>query len=206
NDGYFDHISPYVAPLSSRPGTGAVPHGMDTSEDYVTRDQEKKRTQNEDSFLESPIGLGYRVPMIVASPWTKGGWVNSEVFDHTSSLQFLEHFIEKKFKKKIKEENISPWRRLICGNLTSVFRNNLDNSKIDLEFVDRKKSIKRIHSAQVKRLPGKYQEESLESLSQIKNDQNDNKLFGIQESGTKPACALPYDLEVHIIIDNEHKK
>jgi phospholipase C len=34
------------------------------------------------------IGLGYRVPMIIASPWTRGGFVNSELFDHTSSLQF----------------------------------------------------------------------------------------------------------------------
>ena len=205
NDGYFDHVSPYVAPLSSRVETGAVPYGMDTRTEYVTREQEKKRTKDENSSLESPIGLGYRVPMIIVSPWTKGGWVNSEVFDHTSSLQFLEHFIEKKFNKQVREENISPWRRLICGNLSSVFRNNFDNSKIDLEFVDRNKSITRIHSTQVKRLPGNYQQESLDALSQIRSDQNDNKLFGLQEPGTKPACALPYDLDVHIDLNYERK-
>jgi phospholipase C len=44
---------------------------------------------------EGTVGLGYRVPMIIASPWTKGGFVNSEVSDHTSVLQFLEKFIMK---------------------------------------------------------------------------------------------------------------
>lgn len=205
NDGYFDHISPFVPPLSSRPETGAVPQGMDTSTEYVTSDQEKKRSQNEKSTLESPIGLGYRVPMIIASPWTKGGWVNSEIFDHTSSLQFMEHFIEKKFRKKIREENISPWRRLICGNLSSVFRNSIDDSKIELEFVNRNKSIKRIYSSQAKSLPGNYEQESHTLLSKIKNDNQDNKLLGIQESGTKPACPLPYDLEVHIYLDYSSK-
>ena len=41
---------------------------------------------------ESAIGLGFRVPMVIASPWSRGGYVNSQVFDHTSSLQFLEKF------------------------------------------------------------------------------------------------------------------
>ncbi|PIH03993.1 hypothetical protein CS542_01670 [Pedobacter sp. IW39] len=39
--------------------------------------------------MGSPLGLGYyRVPMLIASPWSKGGYVNSQVFDHTSSQQF----------------------------------------------------------------------------------------------------------------------
>ena len=37
-----------------------------------------------------PFGLGPRVPMIVVSPWTAGGFVNSQLFDHTSVLRFLE--------------------------------------------------------------------------------------------------------------------
>ena len=28
--------------------------------------------------------------MYVISPWSKGGWVNSQVFDHTSVIRFLE--------------------------------------------------------------------------------------------------------------------
>ena len=46
-----------------------------------------------------------RVPMYVISPWSRGGWVNSQVFDHTSILQFL----EKRFG--VQEPNISPYRR-----------------------------------------------------------------------------------------------
>jgi phospholipase C len=52
--------------------------------------------------------------MIIASPWTKGGFVNSEVSDHTSVLQFLEKFIMKKFNKNVHVDNISDWRRAIA--------------------------------------------------------------------------------------------
>lgn len=106
NDGYFDHVPPFVPPHSSRPDTGSLPKGMNTAAEYVTAEQEKIRTNNPDATLDSPIGLGFRVPMVVASPWTKGGWVNSEVFDHTSSLQFLEHFLEKKTKKKLSKKTL----------------------------------------------------------------------------------------------------
>src|SRR5690606_32972411 len=103
--------------------------------EYVTAAQEKIRTGDAGATLDSPIGLGFRVPLVVASPWTKGGWVNSEVFDHTSPLQFLEHFVEKKTGKKIYESNISAWRRLVCGNLTSLFRPVDDNHKASLQPV-----------------------------------------------------------------------
>src|SRR5690606_7297406 len=122
NDGYFDHMPPFVPPHTDRKAAGAVASGIDTVDEYVTAAQEKERSGNPDATLDSPIGLGFRVPLVVASPWTKGGWVNSEVFDHTSTLQFLEHFLEKRTGKKVNESNISAWRRLVCGNLTSVFR------------------------------------------------------------------------------------
>jgi phospholipase C len=62
-----------------------------------------------------PVGLGARVPLLVVSPWTRGGWVCSEVFDHTSILRFLER------RFGVAEPNISPWRRTVCGDLTSMF-------------------------------------------------------------------------------------
>jgi phospholipase C len=55
------------------------------------------------------------VPAIVVSPWSRGGYVCSEVFDHTSTLQFL----EKRFG--VIESQISDWRRSVCGDLTSAF-------------------------------------------------------------------------------------
>jgi phospholipase C len=61
-----------------------------------------------------PISAGFRVPCILVSPWTAGGWVCSDVFDHTSVLQFLEKFTG------VSEPNISEWRRQAFGNLTSA--------------------------------------------------------------------------------------
>lgn len=58
---------------------------------------------------------GPRVPMYVISPWSTGGWVNSQVFDHTSVIRFLEH------RFGVVEPNITPWRRAVCGDLTSAF-------------------------------------------------------------------------------------
>jgi phospholipase C len=88
NDGLFDHVAPPVAPAGTT-----------------------------DEFLEGlPIGAGFRVPCIIVSPWTAGGWVSSEPFDHTSVLRFLEKFTG------VRETNISDWRRQTFGDLTSAFR------------------------------------------------------------------------------------
>lgn len=95
NDGIFDHVAPPVAP----PGT---PH----------------------EFVHGlPIGAGFRVPCVIVSPWTVGGWVCSENFDHTSILRFLEQWTG------VKETNISDWRRKTFGDLTSAFR--FDEAKAD---------------------------------------------------------------------------
>ena len=43
-----------------------------------------------DEYIDGlPIGPGTRVPMLICSPWTRGGYVDSNVYDHTSMLQFL---------------------------------------------------------------------------------------------------------------------
>jgi len=116
--------------------------------EFVRRDEQ----YYPESGRESNIGLGYRVPMIIASPWTRGGWVNSQVFDHTSSLQFLEKFINNKIKKDIKETNISSWRRTVCGDLTSAFR-PYQGEIINKPFVlEREPFIQEIHQAKFKGL------------------------------------------------------
>lgn len=87
NDGLFDHVVPPTPP----PGeAGEWIDGL-------------------------PVGGGFRVPAIIVSPWTVGGWVAGERFDHTSVLQFLEKFTG------VLEPNISPWRRRTFGNLLSAF-------------------------------------------------------------------------------------
>ena len=62
--------------------------------------------------INGPIGLGFRVPMIVISPFSAGGFVSSEVYDHTSTIRFMERIFG------VEEPNISAWRRQTCGDLT----------------------------------------------------------------------------------------
>ncbi|KAF1004459.1 MAG: Non-hemolytic phospholipase C [Luteibacter sp.] len=102
NDGFFDHVvPPYPAAARSQ--------GLST----VSIDGEIYPGGG--GFVSGAYGLGVRVPMLVISPWSKGGWACSEVFDHTSIIRFL----EKRFG--VHEPNISAWRRAICGDLTSAF-------------------------------------------------------------------------------------
>jgi phospholipase C len=72
------------------------------------------------SHPSAPYGLGVRVPLMVVSPWSKGGWVNSQVFDHTSLIRFLEARFANEHPDLI-ETNITPWRRAVAGDLTTAF-------------------------------------------------------------------------------------
>ena len=88
NDGIFDHVPPPTPPAGTK-----------------------------DEFVGGlPIGGGFRVPCIIVSPWTVGGWVATERFDHTSVLRFLEKVTG------VVEPNVSDWRRQTFGDLTSAFR------------------------------------------------------------------------------------
>jgi phospholipase C len=88
NDGLFDHVAPPVPP----DGTAG-------------------------EFVEGlPIGAGFRVPCVLVSPWTAGGWVCNQSFDHTSILRFLERFTG------VREPNITDWRRRTFGDLTTALR------------------------------------------------------------------------------------
>jgi phospholipase C len=75
-----------------------------------------------------PIGAGYRVPCIIVSPWTVGGWVATERFDHTSCLRFLEWFTG------VPEPNISGWRRRTFADLTSALRLDQPPSTSAVQF------------------------------------------------------------------------
>ena len=200
NDGYFDHVPPFVPPLTSKPDTGKAADGINTDEEYVSTGQEQGKNQTPNNEPESPIGLGFRVPLIIASPWTKGGWVNSEVFDHTSSLQFLEYFLLKKTGKEIKETNISDWRRLICGNFVSVFRKIDNTSSNQLKPLNRDQYVERIYSARFKKLPSDFVKIPTQALAE-NNRFELSKFFPKQEKGVKPACALPYVMDVNALLD-----
>ncbi len=195
NDGYFDHVPPFTAPHSDRPETGQVSKGIDTKVEYVTREQEKERKGFPQLFDgESPIGLGFRVPLVIASPWSKGGYVNSEVFDHTSTLQFLEHFINQKTGKQIRESNISEWRRTVCGDLTSVFR---AAEKVDpprLAFLQKQPFLESIYNAKYKKIPNDFKALTPDEIQTFQKDPFLSPYMPTQEKGVRPSCALHYEL------------
>jgi hypothetical protein len=106
NDGYFDYAPSFVAADPKRPETGGASAGIDTAIEYTYVEDELKQGVSEKEARSGPIGMGFRVPMIIASPWSRGGFVNSQLFDHTSTLMFLEQFVQHKYGKTVKEENI----------------------------------------------------------------------------------------------------
>jgi phospholipase C len=98
NGGYFDHVAPPVAPRGTRG-------------EYLTVRNLPAHARG----IRGPIGLGFRVPCIVVSPWTRGGLICSDTFDHTSVLRL----IERRFGAEV--PNLSHWRRSVTGDMTSVF-------------------------------------------------------------------------------------
>ncbi len=206
NDGYFDHVPPFIAPHSHKAGTGKVSEGIDTRVEFVTVDQENERKDFPEKYdRESSIGLGFRVPMVIASPWSKGGWVNSEVFDHTSTLQFLEDFLSKKTGKKIIEPNISDWRRTVCGNLNSAFRPYTKDEIKTPEFLARNAFVQSIHKAKFKALPSDYKVLTEHEIAQINQSPMLSPYMPKQEAGIKPSCALPYELYADGVLSADRK-
>ncbi|TZG00320.1 phospholipase C, phosphocholine-specific (plasmid) [Chryseobacterium panacisoli] len=187
NDGYFDHVLPFAPPVNpSQPidmnGKEGVEY-VDQSQEYMSNPSLKNYEK-----IEGTVGLGYRVPMIIASPWTKGGFVNSEVSDHTSVLQFLENFIMKKYKKNVHVDNISDWRRAVCGDLTSAF--NSSNVKApQMNYLDQKEYAKTINAAKNKPVP---------DLKWYSENELNGNLLEIQERGLKPSNPLPYHFHVNL--------
>lgn len=205
NDGYFDHVPPFVAPDFRDVSTGIVsPSIKQLAAEYVTCEDEERKKVSPTKVRESPIGLGYRVPFIVASPWSRGGYVNSQIFDHTSVVQFLEDFATRKAKKKVVCENVTDWRRAVCGNLSSVFRPYNGEKIAEPTYLNRNEYVQRIDKAQYQPLPTVADALSENTISEIKNKPNTVKQFLQQEKGGRKSNSLPYDLNVDLHrIDNK---
>ncbi|WKB50576.1 phosphocholine-specific phospholipase C [Eleftheria terrae] len=180
NDGFFDHVPPPAVPSRLPSGRGGtVLHGastVDATGEYHQVLPHYHDDAEERALLQRPYGLGPRVPMYVISPWSKGGWVNSEVFDHTSVIRF----IERRFG--VREPNISPWRRAVCGDLMSAF--NFADPE-DSAFFDRlPKTVARAERARA--LPGRTTPPTPSTLA-----------LPVQPAGIRPSRALPYTLQVN---------
>ena len=88
NDGYFDHVPPFVAPEPGNPESGKTPPASMPPRISAARSGSARRSP--EGSPRRSVGLGFRVPLMVASPWSRGGYVCSQVFDHTSVLHLLE--------------------------------------------------------------------------------------------------------------------
>ncbi|HVS94882.1 MAG TPA: phospholipase C, phosphocholine-specific [Puia sp.] len=194
NDGYFDHVPPYVAPDPKDPATGKCSAGIDTTVEYIRRETELRQGVKPKEAREAPAGLGFRVPMIVASPWSRGGRVCSQVFDHTSVFRFVQTWLNQKKRAGIAENNVSLWRKTVSGDLTAVFQ-VYDGRRVDeLPWLERKPFIEKIYNAKFKPVPANYKPLTAEETERINRDPAASPLMGVQEPGVKPSCALPYQL------------
>lgn len=171
NDGFFDHMVPPTPPQSRDLGLSTI----DTVNEIFPGNKK---------YAAGPYGLGVRVPMLIISPWSKGGWVNSEVFDHTSMIRFLERRFAH-HHPAISKTNITPWRRAITGDLTSAFNFAAPNAAtVPLpRTVAYQPPDNTRHPDYVPHPPAE------QALPQ-------------QEKGTRPARPLPYELHADFDLDH----
>jgi len=179
NDGFFDHMPSPSAPSPNGDGSFAGKTTLpaaDLAAEYYTQAPCPGMPVEQPAPDGRVFGPGMRVPMYVISPWSKGGWVNSQVFDHTSVLRFLEA------RFGVPETNISPFRRAVCGDLTSAFNFAKPNSAVPpLGGALNKAQADALRAAQ----------QVLPRIAPPKKGSAPR-----QASGVRPSRALPYELAV----------
>jgi phospholipase C len=170
NDGFFDHAPPPAVPSCdpADPSKLLGASNVDTTGEYHVANRLEK-------YKNRPYGLGPRVPLYVISPWSKGGFVSSELFDHTSCIRFLEA------RFGIMEPNISPWRRAVCGDLTSCFDFRTPNDQAFFEHLPKTKAL----AEQAKALGGRTRPPVPATIT-----------LPVQEKGTRPKRPTPYSYEI----------
>ena len=175
NDGFFDHVPPPAAPSylswNADPAQAVLAGAstVDTTGEYCEILNGASPT-----YLHRPYGMGPRVPLYIVSPWSKGGWVNSQVSDHTSVLRFIEA------RFGVKETNIGAWRRAVAGDLTSCF--NFADPE-DSEFFSKLPGTVALAN-RARALPGTTTPPVPGALQ-----------LPSQNAGVRPARPLPYDLQ-----------
>ena len=170
NDGFFDHVPPPTVPQSRAQGLSNV----DTTNEIFP---------GSSAYATGPYGMGVRVPMVVISPWSKGGWVNSQVFDHSSLIRF----IERRFGSEhpgIMEGNITKWRRAVSGDLTSAFN-----------FASPNDATVPLPSTVAYIPPDNQRHPNYVPVPPTV------QALPVQEPGIRPARAVPYELHVRATAD-----
>jgi phospholipase C len=171
NDGFFDHVVPPYPNVGNLAGDSTV---------ALTNEYYPGSGGIGSTGVPGPYGLGQRVPMTVISPWSTGGWVCSETFDHTSIIRFLEA------RFGVHESNITPWRRAVCGDLTSAF--DFDQTRTD-----------------VPRLPATaaYRPADDQRHPDYVPVPPTNPMLPAQERGVRPSRALGYDLGAAAVVTSQ---
>ena len=169
NDGLFDHMVPPTPPQSRAEGLSTI----DTTHEVFAGNAQ---------FAAGPYGLGVRVPMLVISPWSRGGWVNSELFDHTSLIKF----VEQRFggRERVRSPNITAWRRAVTGDLTSAFDFRRPN-----------------HDPVALPSTAGYAPKTSQRQPDYKPSVPVQQAVPAQEPGVRPARALPYELHARGKVD-----
>lgn len=207
NDGLFDHIPAPAPPSYNLDDTLAGKSTIDLAGMYFNNDKgtsefpnpfnadsvnaaerAKTRTYQDKSDTISgnirPWGMGPRVPLYIISPWSKGGWMCSQVADHTSIGQF----IEKRFDLNIPA--ISPWHRAVSSDLSSAFDFKTPNDRV------------------FPKMPDTSNYESLDNASKLlpKTEPPASPSALYQEKGARYSRALPYRLYTQLeMLANEKK-
>ncbi|MFE8644895.1 phosphocholine-specific phospholipase C [Sphingomonas sp. NCPPB 2930] len=178
NDGYFDHVPSASAPS---PLAGGGFAGKTTLSDADLSYEYFRHPPPPGMPVAQPVpdgnvyGPGMRVPMYIVSPWSRGGWVDSQTFDHTSVLRFLEA------RFGVQEPNIAPFRRAVNGDLTSAFNFATPNGE-PLPVLSGRRS-----KSEADQLRAAQQ-----ALPQIVPPAPG--ALPRQATGTRPSRALPYEL------------
>jgi phospholipase C len=171
--GFFDHLVPPTPPQSRAEGRSTV----ETTNEIFPGDADHPA---------GPYGFGVRVPMLVVSPWSRGGWVDSQLFDHTSLIRFLEARFARHHHADLIETNITPWRRAVAGDLTTAFDFKTPNTRrVMLPGTDAFKPDDLVrHDDQVPVPPA-------------------HASVPGQERGVRPARALPYTLDAQGAVQSD---
>lgn len=193
NDGFFDHMPSPSAP--SIDVSGEI-YGKTTlskeqmSYEYATH---AKASSGQPNFTDPKVsngigvyGPGIRVPMYIISPWSRGGYVNSQLFDHSSVIRFLEQCFG------VQEPNISPYRRAICGDLTTAFDFKTPNTSTLPELAGKRSKA----DADAIR-------KSQELLAQVSRPLSQS--YPVQQIGVRPSRALPYILHTSAKVEAKTK-
>ena len=189
NDGLFDHVPAPAVPSYNIDNTLAGKSTLPLAGMYFNNDKGtdafpspmgrgKRIYQDSRDTISGPIrpwGMGPRVPLYIISPWSKGGWIHSEVADHTS----VAHFIEKRFGVVVPA--ISPWHRAVSSDLTSAFDFESPNDPAFPSLPDMSDFHQR--------------DESSKLLPKVEAPEHPSQLF--QEKGSVFSRALSYALYCH---------